>query len=179
MGNTKIIIIGTKYHTEISERLSFYDDSLNVCHWFSTSKEHQEYKYPNKEYVYYMDANTMNLSYKNNSLLCVNTQNYYSTGITYDDFYNSSIIHLTIKDFNNLPNKLFDLHENFLFIWIDNSKPDNKIEQYEYNYFTERLLQHTYMYFLNESTQDICQEILKYLKCESEEEKREILEKNS
>ena len=81
------------------------NDELSIIPRFTTNTEYKNEV--NENYVYYLDVNTVNLSYKNNALLYIKTDKYISSGITIDDFYNNDICYLTVEEFNSIPEVIF------------------------------------------------------------------------
>ena len=55
-----------------------------------------------------MDVNTINLAYKNNSLLFIKTNQHVSHGISIDDFYNNDICIMNVEEFNLIPECIFN-----------------------------------------------------------------------
>ena len=92
------------------------NDELSIIPRFTTNTEYKNEV--NENYVYYLDVNTVNLSYKNNALLYIKTDKYISSGITIDDFYNNDICYLTVEEFNSIPEVIFRKYD-ILVIWVD------------------------------------------------------------
>ena len=172
----KIILIGIDYHNclEIAQELIKIDDNLSISPKFTSDKNYQGL---NETLDFFMDLTNIYLAYKNNALLYVNTDiNNISIGITIDDFLNNDISIIPIKDFNMISDKILNDY-NILVIWLD-SKSKGKEDFNEIKYLQDRLQTLTYMYFYDESKEDICSTIFKYLDS-PEDIKIKILENNS
>ena len=100
----------------ISKKIIEINDNLSIMPSFSTDTTYLNSLSEN--YIYYLDHRKVNLSYKNNVLLYILTKAYISYGITMDDFYNNDIGYLTIEEYNNIPDVIFN-ENNILTIWID------------------------------------------------------------
>ena len=92
------------------------------------------------EYMYYLDTNSIMLSYKNNSFMTIITNNYISDGITIDEFYNNVVCELSPKQFNMTSNSLLNM-DNIIVIWLDSNKYNeiSKDELNELKYLQEQL----------------------------------------
>lgn len=173
----KIIITGIEINKnlEIAKNLININDDLSIASSFTSD---EAYKGKTSEnYIEFLDANTINLSYKNNAFLYIHTENYISTGITLDEFYNNDIICLTNKNFNKIINSVFNNNE-CLIVWIDTKKHNNiniSEEIREINYLEKTLSNLNYLYFLDEDIDNIINIINRYIKS-SEENRKELLE---
>lgn len=177
---TKIIIVSLNNTDAINlaKTLSSKNDDLSIAPTFITDKMYEDVAL-NENFIYYMNPIDINLSFKNNSLFYINTVDYISHGITIDDYYSNDIVCLTIDEFNTISPKT--IGNNVLIIWLDN-KQNKKItnrDLSEVKYFQEALENYTYLYFLNEENEDIADTILKYLYCNDELIRQDILNENS
>lgn len=175
---TKIYIIG---HNNIDTyavglKLQELNDGLSVSSKFTTN--------PNNinEYHYYLDKETVNISYKNNSLITVVTNDNESIGITYDDYYNNDIFCMSLVEFNMLPDKILK-EENLenitnLVVWVDSSDNVDKSDIEEASYVEARLENLTYLYFCNEQYDQIAEILYKFLRADDFEQ-QQILEEYS
>lgn len=124
----KIFII---YHNEdIIKKLVNYineNSDINISKKFIT--DINSVKQNNLNNYYELSSQETNIAIKNNSLLYVITQNYISSGITYDNFYNNDLFILTYKEYNAIPNMIFNKYD-ILTIWVD-SKLDSNIDKDE------------------------------------------------
>ena len=89
----KIYIIG---HSNIdvysvSLALQRINDSLSIAPRFTTDEEDIN---GNK---YFIDKETVNIAYKNNSIVSILTNDHHSEGITYDDYYNNDILYINMR----------------------------------------------------------------------------------
>jgi hypothetical protein len=173
----KIIITGIEINKvlEIAKNLININDDLSIASSFTSDELYKDKTSEN--YIEFLDANTINLSYKNNAFLYVHTENYISTGITLDEFYNNDIICLTNKNFNKIINSVFNNNE-CLIVWIDTKNHNNiniSEEIREINYLEKTLSNLNYLYFLDEDIDTVINIINRYIKS-SEECRKELLE---
>ena len=170
-----ITVIDLTKNLYIAKKLININDDLSIASSFTSDELYKDKKSEN--YIEFLDANTINLSYKNNAFLYVHTENYISTGITLDEFYNNDVICVTNKNFNKIINDIFN-NNDCLVIWIDTKKHKNvniSEEIIEINYLEKTLSNLKYLYFLDEKEDDIINVINKYIKS-SEEIKKNLLE---
>jgi len=177
MNNSKIFIVCLNKETSlnISKNIIANNDDLSIMPIFSTDPSYENEI--NENYIYYLDVNTVNLSYKNNSLLYVMTSNYISYGITLDDFYNNDIAFMNIEEYNNIPDVIFDKY-NILTLWIDSKKHtylDHKMN-IELKYFNERIKNYDYMYFMD-NDENIHSVINNYINA-NEDDRLNLLKEN-
>lgn len=176
---TKIFIVGIAEidKMQLGKQIVKDSDELSIVPYFVTEESHVE------SYKYYIDQQTVNLSYKNNSLLYIKTNSELSEGITLDDYENNNIVCLDIDQFNMISDRMFINNDNILIIWLDkkNYKPLSKIEKIESEYFQERIDSFVikYMYFLDEDFRYISKVILNYLYSNDEEYKQILLDENN
>lgn len=175
----KFLIVGSNSinKKEIVDMLLINEDLFNIASIFTTE---QLDSYP--KYYYYLSQNELNICYKNNALLYVKTNEYISEGITLDSFYNNNIIFMNTEDFNNIPNKIFTLHDDLVIIWLDStdhSKDNIQKEIYETNYLLEKINNDnlTYLYFLDTDTIEIMDVIVEYLK--NPQKRKDLIEQYS
>ena len=164
MMEEKILIVTLRDENkfDLAKRLSELDDSLTISPIFSSDISLKD---SYKENIYYMSNDDVNLAFKNNALLYVMTDNYISTGITVDDFYNNDIIVATIEEFNNIPDKFFEKY-SITTIWLDSRNHDKLKYDHtaEAKYLMERISTLRYMYFLDESIYEVAYIIYNYIK---------------
>lgn len=173
----KIIITGIEINKnlEIAKNLININDDLSIASSFTSDELYKDKTSEN--YIEFLDANIINLSYKNNAFLYVHTENYISTGITLDEFYNNDIICLSNKNFNKIINNVFNNNE-CLIVWIDTKNHNNiniSEEIREINYLEKTLSNLNYLYFLDEDIDTIINVINEYIKS-SEDHRKELLE---
>lgn len=161
---------------EIAKDISKMLPEYKISKTFTTDKE---YIYDNSKNMYYIDIDTISLSFKNNALLYISTTDDVSNGITIDDFYANDIFILGIEEFNMIPEKIFDNYD-ILVIWADTSKHEHfsNSEINETKYLIERLDNITNLYFLNECSIDISNVVARYINGD-EYEKNRIIYENS
>ena len=173
---TFIVCLDKNKALNVAKDIVKTNDELSIIPRFTTNTEYKGEV--NENYIYYLDVNTVNLSYKNNALLYIKTDNYISSGITSDDFYNNDICYLTIEEFNSIPEIVFKKYD-ILVIWIDtkNHKSISNTDLIEINYFSNFVTTINYLYFL-ENELDIHLTILDYI-FGDEEKRKYLLEENN
>lgn len=175
--NLKIIITGisTIDKLAIAKKIVEINDNISIVPKFTTDEVAcAEF---NSNYLYYLSVNDANLAYKNNALIYINTENYISKGITFDDMYNNDVACVDLMDFNNIPDRYF-YEMDIIIVWIDSSKErPSKSEIYEVKCLEDRLKNFKYMYFVNESPDLVASKIVQYIN--NFEKRQELLEENS
>ena len=173
---TFIVCLDKNKALDIAKNIIKVNDELSIIPRFTTNIEYKGEV--NENYIYYLDVNTVNLSYKNNALLYIKTNNYISDGITIDDFYNNDICVLTIEEFNSIPEIVFKKYD-ILVIWVDtkNHKGISNADLIEINYFSSFVSTINYLYFLDEEP-NIHNTILEYVYGD-EEKRKYLLEENN
>lgn len=164
----KIFIIGTHKNDKLklAKKLIELDDNLSISPVFTNDKEYKDSV--NDNYIYYLSSEEIDLAYKNNVLLYVSTNNYISTGITMDSLYSNDIFCMSIKDFNNISNVVFN-SKNYevLVIWLDNKitemNSDVREDINESKYLFSTLEDLKYLYFLDEPEEEIATIILDFI----------------
>ena len=171
-----IVCIDKQKALYIAKSIISKDDNYTIAPMFTTNKEHDNEI--NENYETYLNVQTVNLSYKNNSLLFIRTSNYVSTGITIDDFYNNDICVMTINDYNLIAENIFKKY-NIITVWIDTKNHNNlsKSDLIEISYFFNYIDNIDYLYFLDTETNapDI---ILEYVRSD-EDQRKHIIEENN
>ena len=176
----KIIFIGPNCVNKFdyAHTLLKYNDSLSLSATFTTNPEYKDKLTDNN--IYYMNAEEVNLAFKNNVIFYISTNDYISHGIMMDSFYSDDIFVINNEDFNNIPDHLLN-NNDLLIIWLDtkkyDSKSDKKREIAECKYLLDRLTKFKYMYFLDESTVAVSAIINEYLQ-NDETRQNEIIEEN-
>jgi len=173
---TFIVCLDKEKALSIAKDIIRTNDELSIIPRFTTNTEYKDEI--NENYIYYLDVNTVNLSYKNNALLYIKTDKYISSGITTDDFYNNDICYLTVEEFNLIPEVIFRKYD-ILIVWIDtkNHKAISNVDLIEINYFNTFITTNNYLYFL-ETEKDIHNTILDYIMGD-EEKRKYLLEENN
>lgn len=173
---TFIVSLNKDNAFNIAKELIKVNDSLSITPYFTTDNEYKNEV--NENYIYYLGVDNVNLSYKNNALLYIKTNNYISSGITIDDFYNNDICFMNIEEFNMISEVIFKKY-NVLIIWIDsiNHKQVSPSEMIEVNYFSNFIENHDYLYFLENET-NICKTIIDYI-FGDDEIRQELLKENN
>lgn len=171
-----IVCLDKETALTIAKNMIAINDELSIVPTFTTDTLYKNKL--NDKYIYYLDVNVANLSYKNNALLYIKTKDYISSGITIDDFYNNDICILTIEEFNIISDIVFKKH-NVLTVWVDSksSKALTSTDMIEINYFNTFISNNEYLYFLD-SENDIHNVILNYIYGD-EETKKLILKENN
>jgi len=162
MWNKKIFII---YHDEtiledLVDMIFEASNEINIANKFTTNnddvKNGRPYSY------YYLSTVELNKAIKNNYVLYVLTNNYISTGITIDDFYNNDIFILNYKEYNTIPDLVFNKHD-ILTIWIDSKDGKYKDIFNDIVFVENRLEKVNNEYFLKGENEEIVNTILNYL----------------
>ena len=166
--NKKIFITGPNNIDKLSiaKLLVEKNDDLSIAERFTNNDEYINKE--NDEYIYYLSTQEIDLSYKNNAMLFVNTENYISIGITLDSYYNNDICIMSLCEFNNISDVIFKSELNdIIVIWLDSDVKEtlNKQDLNESQFLEERLSLDSnikYMYFYNEDPEYIVNTILEY-----------------
>ncbi|MBO5003865.1 MAG: hypothetical protein J6D03_01060 [Clostridia bacterium] len=179
----KILIVGSSIidKMKIAERLTSYDESFSIAYRFTSNIEYKDMKRENNNlHIYYNDNESINLDYKNNSLLYIHTSDMISYGVTIDEFINTDITVLDTLNFNTISDKLLN-NNNIFIVWIDTKfDKKNSIDFKETKFLMDRIDNYPYMYFMDtDNIDDICKEVLKYVNAKTKDEKLEILNENS
>ena len=117
----KVFII---YHdiskvNHLIDTLNNLDADINIGNKFTTDQYYQQTEQLPYSY-YYINQLEINKALKNNSLLYIITNDYISTGITIDDFYNYDIFCMTYKEYNVISDIIFNKY-HILTIWLDSA----------------------------------------------------------
>lgn len=172
----KIIITGldeiNKF--DVVDTLLKLDNSFMYAPIFTTDKSVINDKY------YYLDTKRANLSYKNNAVFYIFTEQYNSHGVTLEDFIKNNVIIANIREYNNISDKFFNNYD-ILTVWIDSkficlSALNNY--KYELKFLIDRINEHKYLYFTNNNPMNIAKTIISYWYAD-EDNKRKILDENS
>lgn len=181
----KIFITGPSNIDKLSiaKRLVEINDDLSIGSHFTNDIQYRDVT--DDEYIYYLSTQDVDLTYKNNFVLFVNTDNYVSSGITMDSYYNNDVFTMSMCEFNNISNVIFN-NENtdIITIWLDtvydkNNEHFNE-DVVESKFFQERLNVDNikFLYFYNEDTDTVCNTIISYING-SEDERIKILDENN
>ena len=170
-----IVCLDKEYSLHIAKSLVYKNDELSIAPTFTTNPSENII---NENYKIYLDVNTVNLSYKNNALLYIKTNQYISSGITTDDFYNNDICIMNIDEYNLIPEYVFNKYD-ILTVWIDTKNHGSlqNSDLIEIRYFSSFIENVPYIYFLDTES-NIEDTILDYIKG-NEEERKCILEDNN
>ena len=168
---------------DIANKIVEKNEDLSIGNRFTNDKQYINESKDN--YIYYLSTQSIDLTYKNNFVLFVNTDNYISTGITMDSYYNNDIFVMELEEFNNISNIIFKSDStDILVVWVDANydKTDEnlKSDADESMFLEQRLMNDNikYLYFFNDDNDTICDTILEYIDAD-EEKRNEILENNS
>lgn len=178
----KILLVGANEDAkqQIIDSLMSYDDDMQFGRKFTN---HQDYKGLCDEYIYYLDTQTINLSYKNNALIYVITNEDISVGLTSDEFINNNLFSLSMEEFNSIPEYILINEKDILVVWVDMSNTSilniNK-EMKETTYFenTVESLKLPMLYFYNENPIHISNEIHMYVCTDDEDVRKNIIRNN-
>ena len=163
---------------EIAKKIVEKNDDFSIAPKFTNDISRKDKI--GDDYVYYMDNVDVDLSYKNNAFLYVKTDdNYITTGVTLDNFYNNDVFYLDIYDFNSISDSIIYSYDSLL-VWVD-TKRQRKITEEDSqnaNHLIERANELTTLYFLDESAEHISDIVVRYLNG-TIEERQNIVEENS
>ena len=178
----KFLIIGNndtdfdRLKVEIEEQA----DNLIIANQFTNNIEYKDTE--NQSCIYYLDNKVIQNALKNNAVFYIKN-NVFVEGVTYDEFYNSNIFTLSIKDFNTISTNVLDKYsEDILVVWLDYSKHKYKDELNndikEISYLMDKLEKLNYIYFLDEEYSTIAKTIIEYYYGDADK-RTVILEENS
>lgn len=190
MNPNKIYIVSTDVESIIPllDKLIEQNDEFQVASTFSTDNELADRSA--ERYQYYVSNDQLNLDYKNNALLYVDTdtitQN--SVGIALDVYYNSNVIPMSVRAFNTIKENYY---KDSLVIWIDRTinikelgYAKYKLQMIEIKYFMNNFMKQEgskdcLMYFnQNDSDEDIVSILIEYMEAD-DERKSELISENS
>lgn len=181
----KIFITGPHTYDKlnIAKKIAESNDNLSIGGRFTNDTDYKDLSDGN--YIYYMSTQSIDLTYKNNFMLFVNTNNYISTGITMDTYYNSDIFVMEIDEFNNISDNIFKSESNdIIVVWIDSSYDKNdefsRLDLNESIFLEKRLITENikYLYFFNDDEDTIVNTVIKYLEGNDEERENILTENN-
>ena len=161
--SNKVFII---YHNqniinEIINELYETSSDINISNKFTTEKNDAVNSFPYS--YYYINQLEVNKALKNNSVLYIITNDYVSTGITIDDFYNNDVFCMNYKEYNAIPDIIFNKY-NILTVWVDSkqSSYDQSILS-EIPFVEKRLERVNYNYYFNDKNSDIIKDIINFI----------------
>lgn len=177
MNKTKIIITGLAEIDKetLAHAIVKKDESLSIASVFTTDKDDKTKQY--------LDVKTVNLSYKNNALFYIYTNNYISIGVTLEDYNTCDVFVTNINEFNNISDRFFKT-DDIIVVLVDSKKLDNiTIAKYKYElkYLNDRLSNVKFMYFTDDlkvTSKNVVDTILTYINGD-EETRDDILKENS
>ena len=125
----------------------------------------------------FLDFPEVVVAYKNNAMFsCITDIDNNTTGITMDEYYNSSIIYLSVAELMNVPDHKLT---NCLIVWIDSDKLSCSSEDISIATNMEKIIHNCeYLYFLKNELDIVINTICKYIDSDIEE-RQNILKENS
>ena len=184
MTTEKIIIIGPEVtrRMDVAKKMSEMDDSYVIAPTFTSDLDMQDKI--TDEFEYYLSLDDIQLAFKNNAFMFVNSSGDDTVGITYADMCTSDLFVLSFEDFNNVSTRMLD-EIRPVICWIDTKKKSYdayKKDLTEAKYVIEKIdsREITTLYF-NEDVDDvdsIANTMLTYMTGD-EVIRAEILEENS
>ena len=125
----------------------------------------------------FLDFPEVVVAYKNNAMFsCITDIDNNTTGITMDEYYNSSIIYLSVAELMNVPDHKLT---NCLIVWIDSDKLSCSSEDISIATNMEKIIHNCeYLYFLKNELDIVINTICKYIDSDTEE-RQNILKENS
>lgn len=163
---------------DVALKLISINNDLNICKKHSSNKIYENHT---SELFEYMNIDDINLSFKNNSLLFITYLNEEIHCLTTDNYYNGDIVCAKYSDFNNIISKYLG---DVVIIWLDNSSHKKNIDKKQLHkdivqvQYLETSIKNNnlnYLYFLNDTVDNITNVINNYING-SEEERNKILE---
>lgn len=159
------------YGIEVAKKLIKKNDDLTICQTLTSNENYKDVISEN--YIKYLSAADITLSFENNVLLYVN---FVHDGevqcVSLDSFYNSDIVVLKNKNFNNI---IETYTEDSLIILLDdkcNLKENKTVAKdvTEIRYIFERIESQglKYLYFMGESPEHIADTVYDYLEADEE-----------
>lgn len=171
----KIFIVGSDDidKLDIANEIVAQNDDLNICKTFTSKYEHVG------SYMFALDNEDIELSWKNNVLLFLDYSNEKILGMTLYDFEQSDIIPIATKHFNMIIDSILENNE-ILILWIDAKGKHSKQEMIEVKYLEERIESFSLpmIYFIDESKEKIAKTTIDYM-LGDEIQRKEIIEENS
>ena len=184
MTTEKIIIIGPEVTSRmaVAKKIAELDDSYVVAPTFTSDLSMQDKI--TDDFVYYLSLDDIQLAFKNNAFMFVNSSGDDTVGITYADMCTSDLFVLSFEDFNNVSTRMLD-EIRPVICWIDTKKKSYdayKKDLTEAKYVIEKIdsREITTLYFKEdvENVDSIANTMLTYMTGD-EVIRAEILEENS
>ena len=124
-----------------------------------------------------LDFQEIVVAYKNNAIFsCITNVDNNTTGITMDEYYNSSIIYLSVAELMNVPDHKLT---NCLIVWVDSDKLSCSIEDISIATNMENIIHNCeYLYFLKNELDTVIMTVCRYIDSDIEE-RQNILKENS
>lgn len=162
---------------DITKKLIELNNDLSVCKKYSSNIFYKD-NYNN--FYDYMSIDDINLSFKNNSLLYITYKKNEITSTSIDSYYNGDIIPIKYNEFNDIIGKYLN---DVLIVWVDSTKHKNinkrelkkDINGVNFLYETINNLKLKYLYFMDDTIDNITDTVNKYL--QSSPEEKILLEK--
>ena len=158
MTTEKIIIIGPEVTSRmaVAKKIAELDDSYVVAPTFTSDLSMQDKI--TDDFVYYLSLDDIQLAFKNNAFMFVNSSGDDTVGITYADMCTSDLFVLSFEDFNNVSTRMLD-EIRPVICWIDTKKKSYdayKKDLTEAKYVIEKIdsREITTLYF-NEDVDDV------------------------
>ena len=124
-----------------------------------------------------LDFQEIVVAYNNNAIFsCITNVDNNTTGITMDEYHNSSIIYLSVAELMNVPDHKLT---NCIIVWIDSDKFSCSYEDICIASNMEKIINNCdYLYFLKNELDIVINTICKYIDSDIEE-RQNILKENS
>lgn len=163
----------------LKQKIEQQADSLEIARQFTNNVEYINTE--NQSCIYYLDNKEIQNALKNNAVFYIRNTSFIE-GVTFDEFYNSNIFTLSIKDFNTISTNVLEKYsDDILVVWLDYSNHLNKNELNndikETTYLIEKLENLKYIYLLNEEYDNIVKILIDYYYGD-DEKRAEIIEEN-
>lgn len=177
----KIIIAGSENADKysIAKELQALNDDLMIAPVFSTNLNLKGKI--TDDFTYYMAAEEVELSYKNDAFMWVRSKDDESCGVTKPDMYTSHIFVMSFAEFNNMSNPTLKefLNDNGIICFLDTKHNNSEDDIIESKFACERIFESPYLYFLDEDTNFIVKTVLDYINGDEKERNRIAEELNN
>lgn len=189
--NTKIIIIcsedQSQIMSEIRNRLMQADSDLSAINSFTTDVSAPKNKDASLCYKYYIPYTEVMSAFTNCSCVWCTTDKSneeITSGVMSEDWYNNDIMCCSFYEFTCVYSSYLKNADDILCVWCETGYSSKQERIYaEYVMFRIELFELPFMYFNikrgKESVTDAVNTVLKYITCETEEERADLIEQNS
>lgn len=128
------------------------------------------YDSKSSKHVYYMSSEEVELSYKNDAFMWVRTYDDISTGVVLHDMYDHDLFVMGCAEFNNISAPVFSsfINEGGMIVFLDSKKKHTEYSAAEAKFALERIYDAKYLYFINETIENVEQTLTEYMNGDDE-----------